>query len=219
MSDLTLKQLLVAELPPGFVRAILAKFENIYHDTYEAISKDSALGDKQAAYVLGYYRRGVVETAFMNLSSEHGLQVDEIQPSNGGCKHIRISTEHFYFVICHVQSSGGFPRHSDNREQSSSINRYLSQIDFFPYDFHVDGKEFYGIFVHTEQLGNKDIFDSLYVGFPDIRFESWVEEPVDLQEIRDLQQRQFQAQDDLQAQVQNAVPTWKKQKKQASDEE
>ena len=53
---------------------------------------DPALGEDQANYVFGYYRRGRAETVLMNTAAEHGLKVKMVQPENGGCKHVYVTT-------------------------------------------------------------------------------------------------------------------------------
>lgn len=212
MSTPTLKELLTTELPPGFVATIFERIKLIYPHSYASVINDPALSDEQAKYVLGYYRRGIAETVFMNAAAEHGLLIDEVQPETGGCTHVRVSTENFSFVMCHVQSPGGFPKHSDNREQASKINLHLSQTELFPLQVEPSSNVLYGVFVHTEQPGNKGQFNSLCVGFPDSNFKDWIEEPIDMQEILDLQKRLFQEEEDLQEQVQKVVPILKSSK-------
>ena len=214
----TLKQLLLADLPPGFVRALFERIENIYPKSYTSMFNDSSLGDEQANYVLGYYRRGLGEAVFINTAVEHGLKVKMVQPENGGCKHVYVTAGRFGFTMCHVSTSGGFPKPSDSREQSSKINEHISQIDLFPVVSEPKKEEFYGVFVHTEQTGKKDIFKSLCIGFPNPEFDDWVEDPIDLQDIIDIQQRLFQAHEDLHEQIQKSDPAWKKSNIQKSDE-
>lgn len=211
MSSLTptLKQLLIADLPPGFVRALLERIENIYPESYTSMFNNPSLCDEQAKYVLGHYRRGLAETVLMNTAAEHGLKVRLKQPENGGCKHVYVTAGRFGFVMCHVPTSGGLPKPSDSREQSSKINEHISQGNLFPVDSEPSDEEFYGVFVHTEQTGKKDIFKSLCIGFPTPEFDDWIEEPIDLQDIIDIQQRLFQNQEDAHAQIQKPEPMWK----------
>lgn len=206
----TLRQLLVTDLPPGFVRVLYEQLGKIYPDSYAMMFNDPALGDTQANYVLGHYRRARAETVLMTTAAEHGLNVIEVQPENGGCKHIYVKTRNFGFTMCHVLTPGGFPNHSESREQSSKINEHLAQGSLFPVASEPDKEVIYGVFVHTEQTGKKDEFNSLYIGFPNPAFDDWIEEPIDLQDILNIQQRLFQNQEDVHAQIQNPVPKWKK---------
>lgn len=207
----TLKQLLIHDLPPGFVRALLERIENIYPESHAAMFNDPSLGEEQAKYVLGYYRRALAETELTNTAVEHGLNVKLIQPENGGCKHVYVSAGRFGFTICHVETSGGFPKYSDSREQSAKINEHISQIELFPVvsEQAADEAFFNGVLVHTEQPGRKDAFKSLHIGFPTPEFDNWVDEPINLQDILDIQQRLFQSHEDIHAAIQDTTPTWK----------
>jgi hypothetical protein len=205
----TLKQLLIHDLPPAFVRVLLERIENIYPDSHAAMFNDPSLGEDQAKYVLGYYRRGLGETVLMNTAAEHGLKVKLIQPENGGCKHVYVSAGRFAFTMCHVETSAGFPKFSDCREQSSKINEHISQIELFPIVSEPVEEEFYGVLVHTEQTRDKATFKSLFIGFPTPEFDDWVDEPINLLDILDIQQRLFQNHEDMRAAIQNTTPTWK----------
>lgn len=216
----TLEQLVIASLPPGFVTALLAWIEKIYPESCASIFNDPMLGEQQANYVLGFYRRGLAETVFMNTAAEHGLQVRFVQPDNGGCKHVFVSAGRFGFTMCHVPTSGGFPQHSDAREQSSKINELISQGKLFPEESEPENNEdIYGIFVHTERAGDKGVFRSLSLGFPNPEFDDWVEEPINLQDIVDIQRRLFQDQDDPHAKIQKSDPVWKSNRKSKTDDE
>lgn len=207
----TLKQLLIQDLPPGFVRALLERIENIYPESHANMFNDPLLGEEQAKYALGYYRRALAETVLTNAAVEHGLNVKLIQPESGGCKHVYVSAGRFGFTICHVETSGGFPKYSDSREQSAKINEHISQIELFPVvsDQVTGGEIFNGVLVHTEKPGSKDAFKSLHIGFPTPKFDAWVDEPINLQDILNIQQRLFQRHEDIHAAIQNTTPTWK----------
>lgn len=205
----TLKQLVIADLPPGFVRALYERIAHIYSQTFAHVSSDPELGEDQSKYVLGHYRRGCAETVLLRTAIEHGLKAKVIQPDSGGCKHVKISSGHFSFTMCHVLTPAGFPQHSDYREQSSKINQHIAQGDLFPIESKPNKEEFYGIFVHSEQVGKKDAFGSLYIGFPSPISERWIEEPTDFKDIIDIQQKIFQGQDDPHAAIQKSDPQWK----------
>lgn len=204
-----LKQLLIDDLPPAFIRVLLERIEQIYPESYMSMLNNPSLGEEQANYVLGYYRRALGESVLQNTAAEHGLSIQLVQPDNGGCKHIYISTEKFGFSMCHVSKSGGFPKHSDSREQSSKINEHLSQGSLFPIESTTNNQKFYGVLVHTEHSGKKDSFQSLCVGFPNRDFDDWIEEPINLHDLMDIQHRLFKNHDDLHAQIQNPTPVWK----------
>jgi hypothetical protein len=204
-----LKQLLIHDLPPGFVRALLERVANIYPDSYAAMFNDPSLGSDQAKYALGYYRRAQAETVLMNTAAEHGLEVKSIQPESGGVKQIYVSVGRFGFTMCHVDTAAGFPKFSDTREQSSKINEHISQIELFPVDTNPSNDEYFGVLVHTEQNRSKDAFGSLYLGFPNPDFTDWIDDPINFLDILDIQQRLFQSPNDLHATLQDTTPVWK----------
>ncbi len=208
----TLRQLLINELPHGFVRSLIDKIPGIYKESYESVTNDPNLGEEQAKYVMGFYRRGAAETLLQRLSSEHGLKVNLIQPENGGCKHVRVSIGRFGAVMCHVQTRAGFPSLSDNRVQASSINELLSQSTLFPIESSPKNEEIFAVFVHTEQTNKKDSFGSIHIGFPNHKFDSWIEEPIDLMEILNEQEQIIQSGDDRYGKSQDAEPRLKTDK-------
>ncbi|MFT5691592.1 MAG: hypothetical protein ACI92E_000921 [Oceanicoccus sp.] len=205
----SLDQMLVHTLPPAFVSALLDSLSGAYSGSYSAMMNDPALDEEEGRYVLGYLRRGRCETLFKRTAARFGLSVTVITPETGGCSHIQISNDKFKFSMCHVQVTAGFPVRSDNREQSSQINSYMPQSELFPIDLSPTDKKLYGIFVHTEQPGNKGQFQSVCIGFPNTNFDDWIYQPIDLRDIRDTQARHFQAQNDLHAAAQGNEPKFK----------
>lgn len=210
----TLKQLIVHDLQPAFVRVLLERIENIYPESHAATFNDPSLGEEQAIYVRGHYRRGLGETVLMTAAAEHGLKVKLVQPANGGCKHVYVVAGRFGLTMCHVEKPAGFPKFSEYREQSSKINEHISQIQLFPVASEPVDEEFYGVLVHAEKISDngyrdKSAFGSLFLGFPNPEFDDWIDEPINLLDIRDIQQRLFQKQEDLRAAIQKTEPTWK----------
>lgn len=71
--EMTLKQLLIQDLNPEFVNALLQRMQSLYPETHAAMTNDPNLGEEQANYVLGHYRRGSAETILMRTAAEFGL--------------------------------------------------------------------------------------------------------------------------------------------------
>lgn len=212
---ISLRDLVVCAVPPGFLKALLEEMGGIYRESHETVFNDTNLDDRQARYVRGHYRRGRAETQFSRLAAQYGLKQRVEQPENGGCNHIVVSAGTLSLVLCHVYAENAFPKHSDNREQASRVNDHLSQVDFFPaelkraYDRSEDA-QIYGIIIHSENGNDKSTLGSIKIGFPNCNCDGWIEEPICLNEISDLQDRQFQKPEDLQGQVQDVMPKWKK---------
>lgn len=133
------------------------------------------------------------------------------KPDKGGCSHVRVLTGRFQLIGCHVQSPGSFPRHSDCREQFSAVNECISQQEMFRVGAPPGEQSLYGILTHAAEAKDNSTFRSAQIGFPDVDFSEWVEEPVDLLDVQDQQRLRYQSIEDLQAQVQDAAPKWKSQ--------
>lgn len=205
----SLRQLLAEDLPPAFLMQLHQRLNDVYRMSCEKVLADPDLGEEQASYALGYYRRALAETVLKDLSAQHHLRVESRQSENGGCKCVYAASSRFGLTMCHVQSPGHFPKYSTTREQSSKINEHISQGELFPLPPTPSDESIYGIFVHTEQNGMKDRLGSLCIGFPTPEFDNWIEQPIDVTEIIDLQQRLFQEPEDLQSQIQSPMPSWK----------
>ncbi len=215
--DVSLKELIAQQLPPGFVKGLIDGIGNIYPMSCQTMASDTNLGEEQASYTLGYYRRGCAETLFSRMAAQYGMRQASVQPENGGCTHVCVSVGDFSLVLCHVQGINTFPQHSDNREQSAKINEHLSQGDMFPNELKEASSEnkrkrIFGVIIHSENGSAKDALGSIKIGFPNPDFDAWIEEPICLVEISDLQDRKYQKTTDLQAQVQEAMPKWRTQK-------
>ena len=210
----TLKEQLISDLPHEFVSGLINGMESLYADSHAAMFNDPELGDVQANAVLGHYRRGRAETLLERIAMKCGTKTNKVQPEGGGCPHVSVDLDRFELVICHVNStsSDSFPRHSFDRAQSSQVNKYLPQADLFEEPEAPDEKKFFAIVVHSEAPGKKDVFGSIKIGFPNHEGNGWIEAPVCLMEILDIQQRKFIKEEDLQGQIQNdkAKPRLKK---------
>ena len=207
----TLAELLVADLPPSFVSRLLEALPKIYVSALERVQEIEPLGEEEVNYLLGHMRRVLFEAEFRSIASDCGLRLEMHQPEKGGCSHVRVITGRFQLIGCHVQSPGSFPRHSDCREQYSAVNECISQQEMFPAGSQPGEHSLYGILTHAAEPKDNSAFRSAQIGFPDVEFIEWVEEPVDLLDVQDNQRLRYQAVEDLQAQVQDPMPKWKSQ--------
>lgn len=207
----TLSDLLVADLPPSFVRQLLKALPKIYPNAEKRVQKINPLGEWEEEYLLGHMRRALFEAKFRSIAIDCGLQVEMHKPDKGGCAHVRVLTSRFQLIGCHVQSPGSFPRHSDCREQFSAVNERISQQEMFRFGAEPGEHALYGILTHAAEAKDNSTFRSAQIGFPDVDFSEWVEEPVDLLDVQDKQRLRYQPTEDLQAQVQDATPKWKSQ--------
>ena len=198
----TLKAMLIDDLPPEFVTELIQGMVSIYPASFASMYQDRELGEEQAKTILGHYRRALAETLFERTAKKYGLGTELVQPEGGGCTHISIQVGRFRLAMCHVVSQDAFPQHSDNREQSSKANKCIAQINLFPDRVTPQAGEIFGIIIHSEFPGKKDQFDSIKIGFPNCDWDGWIEGPVCLVEISEIQNNQYQ-EEDLQGIVQN----------------
>jgi hypothetical protein len=210
----TLDGLLAADLPSGFVCALLDLTPNLYRDAYAAVYENPVFGIPEADYMLGHERRARFEAMLRDVAVKHGLKVamerskDEDDREHG-CQHVRVFAGRFTFTACHVSSPGGFPRYSRTREQYSLINEHASQGQLFPVVSDPKKSDLYGVIVHTETRRKKEELQSIAIGFPNHEFNAWIQEPIDFRYITAIQQGMFQKPEDLQAAIQNNEPEWK----------
>ena len=205
----SLTQLLLADIPPALVRQILEVLPTVYADAHDQVYEHPRLGEPEARYLLGHMRRALFETQYRDLAIGCGVRFVMHAPSNGGCEHVQVMCGRFRLISCHVQSPGAFPRHSDCREQYAGVNEHISQADWLSMPSEPGAEELFGVLTHTADRHDQRQFRCAQIGFPDPAFEGWVEQPVDLLDLRDAQVATYQASDDLQGVKQDAEPKWK----------
>lgn len=206
----TLAQLLLADIPPALVRQILNVLPNVYNDAYDQAYEHPQLGQPEAKYLLGHLRRALFETQFRAIAIGCGLRFTMHTPANGGCEHVQIICGRFRLIACHVQSPGAFPQHSDCREQYAGVNEHISQIDWLAVPSEPGEEALFGVLTHTSDRHDPRTFRSAQIGIPEPAFETWVDKPTDLLDLRDMQIAAYHASDDLQGKNQDAQPKWKK---------
>lgn len=205
----TLAQLLLADIPPALVRQILKVLPTVYINAYDQVFGDPQLGEPEAKYLLGHRRRALFETQFRSIAIDCGLRFVMHSPANGGCEHVQIICGRFRLITCHVQSPGAFPQHSDCREQYAGVNEHISQADWLAVHSEPGEEALFGVLTHASDRHNPRRFRSAQIGFPDTAFETWVDKPIDLLDLRDMQIAAYQASDDPQGRNQDAQPKWK----------
>ena len=201
--SLTLKEMLIEDLPPNFITELIGSMESIYPTSCAKMEQDDELGEEQAKAVLGHYRRGLAETQFERIAIKHALSNELIQPAGGGCKHISVQVGRFRFDMCHVPSQDAFPQDSDNRKQSSKVNEFIPQLSLFEEQVAPDSRKIFGVIIHSEIPGEKNKLGSIKIGIPNHDWDGWIEEPLSLYELSEIQNKQDQEDEDLQGKIQN----------------
>ena len=198
-----LKEMLIEDLPPRFVTELIGSMESIYPTSHATMEQDHELGEEQAKTVLGHYRRGLAETQFERIAIKHGLTNELIQPAGGGCKHVSVQAGRFRLDMCHVPSQDAFPQDSDDRKQSSKVNKFIPQLSLFEEQVAPDSRKIFGVIIHSEVPGEKNKLGSIKIGIPNHDWDGWVEEPLSMYELSEIQNKQNQEEEDLQGKIQN----------------
>lgn len=210
-TDLSIKDLLLQDLSPGFIDELINQLNDTYLTAYDTSLGDPDLDKDQALYQLGYRRRALAETSLKRTAIKFGLSCKTIQPKDGGCSHISVSMGRFSLAMCHVQAPDAFPKYSVNREQTSKVNQHISQMSFWEeMPQQIYGEEIFGIIIHSGR-SDKKALRSIRVGIPNADFTAWVQEPNCLFDLNQILQRVISPEDDLQAEIQQAEPRLKKE--------
>ena len=202
-SNPRLKNMLIEDLPSEFVTELIWEMKTIYPASLAAMIQDRSLGDEQKKAVLGHYRRGLAETQFDRIAIKHGLSNELVQPAGGGCKHVSVQVGRFRLDMCHVPSQDAFPQHSDDRKQSSKVNKFIPQLSLFEEQVAPDSRKIFGVIIHSEVPGEKDKLGSIKIGIPNHDWDGWIEEPFSLFEISEIQNKHYRKEEDLQSKIQN----------------
>ena len=210
----TLKDMLATDLPPGFVTTLRSGAASVYREALAAVQRNAKLGEPESQYLLGHQRRAHFEAMLRESAVLHGLQfsMERAKDDQGhlhGFQHVRVTAGRFAFTACHVQSPGAFPKFSRSREQYAQINEHAAQGNLFPLQSNPKEDELYGIIIHTECRIAKGEIQSLAVGFPDPQFKAWIQAPIPLLDIEELQATLFPNSEDAAATTKEPRPMWK----------
>jgi len=209
--------LLVADLPHGFARALIQRMQHIYAEAHESVTHDARFGKEEARYMHGHTRWALTQFALRELAAAHGVRVEMRRAEGvaGGFEHVMLIVGRFCFTHCHLQSLNGFPKESRHREQYAAINEHVAQGELFPRPSIPTEADLYGIICHCESVGDRATLGTLVIGFPNEQCDDWIDEPISLVDLADVQDRlQQQGGDPPGA----AMPKWKKRKDHGQNE-
>ena len=202
--------LLAADLPYGFAHSLVGRIPLVYAESYHSVTQDPRCGDPEARYLHGHVRRALIEATLREEATLAGMTVAMRRADGvGGPEHVMVSIGRFCFTACHLPSLSSFPRESKHREQYSALNEHIAQGQLFPLRAAPDTADIYGVVVHCEVPGNKEKVATLCIGFPNENCDDWIDEPIPLIDIADMQEQRRNASD---ATDESARPTWKEQK-------
>jgi hypothetical protein len=153
---------LASELPHSFVTQMIAQVPFVYADAKNAAKSDVTLGEPEADYVMPHLRRGKMEKFVREKASKCGL-IALVNPTiKGKASYTLIKTKSIIFTISHL-TDGGKLRGARFRQESSRLNKLLSQQRLFDDATNINETSIYAVLVHSE------VGDSvkLEMAFPD----------------------------------------------------
>lgn len=208
--SIPLFDLLITDLPVGFGKSLVERMPLLYIEAFESVTHDPRFGEPEARYLHGHVRRALVEKMLRDLGVAHQMKVEMRRAEGvGGPEHVMLSVGRFCFTACHIPAMREFPQESRHREQYSLINEHADQVQMFPIGSDPPDHAIYGIIFHRGAPGNKGKLGTLCIGIPNETCDGWIQEPINLVDLADAQERQLQQKEE----AKSAEPKWKPQTK------
>lgn len=209
-------ELLVSDLPRGFLKALIERVPLVYAEAHDSVTHDPRFGEAEARYLHGHTRRAILEATLRTTAQSFGMAVEMRRAEGvGGPEHVMVISGRFCFTACHLPSSNGFPKESRHRQQYSMINEHVTQGQLFPISSEPDAADIYGVIAHCEVPGEKGTLGTLVIGFPNDSCDDWIDEPIDVVDLADAQERLKSSKN--RESTAAAAPKWKKRKDEKGD--
>ena len=189
----SLRTLLATDLPDAFVSELINVANWIYRDTHEAIALDSNYDAPEKEYLLPHTRRAIMESKMRELANKHNVQVTIEENSAKNTKYSLIRCGRFALTISKAPGESQLPSKCNFRKQYAEINQHIKQLSLFPLPSNPQDSSIYGIIIHGHDLNDQSKLAFLRIGFPEHEKRGWVEDPIDLLEIMELQALNAQA--------------------------
>lgn len=209
MND-SLRDYLVADVPPAFVTRVLAAADWVYKEAHAHVVNNSLLGDAERAYLEPHYRRALFERQMMDAALDSGLQAQTERVTSGAAQYNVVRAGRLVLTCSKTSSRYVVPRACSFRGQYSDINEHVDQRQLFSVPSNPGVASLYGIIIHGSAAKPGELGYCCF-GFPTQDFEKWLQDPIDLADIRDYQQQRYQKSDDDRAQIQPIEPKLKPQ--------
>ncbi len=208
MND-SLRDYLIADVPPAFVTRLLEKAAWVYKEAHAHYQNDPLLGDAERAYMEPHYRRALFERVMMECALDSGLQAETERVSSGAAQYNVVRAGRLVLTCSKTSSRYVVPRACDFREQYSDINEHIDQRQLFSVSSAPSASSFYCVIIHGPSLKNSGELGFCCFGFPAKDFAGWAQEPIDLADVQDYQQQRYQKRDDRRAEMQHVEPKLK----------
>ena len=131
MND-SLREILVADVPPAFVIRLLAAAEWVYREAHDAIRNNTMLGDAERAYLEPHLRRALFESKMAEVALDSGLKSVTERAVSGAAQYNTIRAGRLLLTSSKTSGRYVVPRACGFRGQYSDINAHIDQLQLFP---------------------------------------------------------------------------------------
>ena len=128
MKHISLKDIVLSDLPLGFVPDFLSKLSQGYS---ESRSRASEYSGYEAKNIFPYIRRSICEGIFRKAAQDANLDCEARTNTQGNNHYTWAKANRLLLTISHIRSEKGMPRQAKLRSQYSEINQHLAQSDMF----------------------------------------------------------------------------------------
>lgn len=208
MND-TLREILIADLPPAFVTRMIRDAEQVYPLAHSHFAHDPLLGKAERDYMEPHYRRALFERRMMDAGLDAGLKVTTQNVSSGAATYNLVRAGRLILTCSRTPSRNVAPRSCSFRGQYADINEHIDQTQLFPVASTPGEAALYCIIIHGPSLEDVGTLGFCCFAFPKQDGEKWAQEPIDLADIRDYQQTRYQKSADDRAEIQPREPVLK----------
>lgn len=208
MND-SLREILIADLPPAFVTRFLEAATWAYREAWERVKNETLVTDDGRQQMLPHWRRVLLEAKLQSIALDSGLRAESEAVSSGAHKYVAVRAGRLVMTCSKTTGQNAVPRSCDFREQYSDVNEHVDQQSLFPVSSIPGRESLYCIIIHGPTAENKGDLGFCCFGFPSRDMQKWADEPIALADIRDYQQSRYQKIEDDRAQIQPIEPKLK----------
>jgi len=212
-------EMAASDFPPSFIRMITEGMPRVYRESKEKVFNDPDYEESDKRYLLPHVRRLHTEKLLRESAEKSGIKTSIEKTSSGMHEYTLVRAGRFSLTACYVDLPNRFPRVATHRTQYAAINNFLPQILLDLDDSNVvqlpTVGDIYAILIHGSEPNNNEANTNeapafLRLGIPKHNRASW-EDTIDLIEIMETQAIKYQKpEEDMQAQLQEAHPIFKK---------
>lgn len=207
MND-SLREILIADLPPSFVTRFIAAAAWAYQEAWDQCQNNTLLLDDGKMQLLPHLRRLLLEAKLQEIALDSGLRAESEPVISGAYKYVAVRSGRLVITCSKTTGPNAVPKSCDFREQYSDINEHIDQQNLFPVISNPGKDSLYGIIIHGP--GEKEMeLGFCCLGFPSQDMNSWAQAPIALADVRDYQQQRYQKPTDDRSVIQEVEPKLK----------